>query len=293
MREIPEFSELEVKLHMTLDSLSNGKGVKVKDEWIEQAGEEFKAALRRQVDRSQKEFSLRMSNIGKPLCQLQNESKGSHKARREYNHFIRMLIGDAVESIVRLVARAAEINITAESEKVNLQVNETVIPGTDDIEIDNEIYDVKSSSPYAFMHKWRDGWEGVYYHDSFGYVDQLYGYSKARGKPMGGWIVVDKSSGEVKVVHAKATPSQLDEIERRIAKTEAAIRENAPFEKCFEEEPELFKKKLTGNMKVPIVCTFCDFIHTCWPDAVQKPQAFSTASDKKMVWYSKEPIEGM
>ena len=305
MKNIADFSELEVGIHMALDALSNGESVNVEDEWIEQAGEEFKAAIRRKLEDGKEKFRLRMSNIGRPTCQLQNEKAHSNykyginndgattlksdfvKERNEYSFFVKMLIGDAVESIIKLAVKASGANITGSNTKVQLQVNDTIIKGENDLEIDGAIWDVKSCSPYAFDHKWSEGWNGVYHQDSFGYVSQLYGYAKAENKPMGGWIVVNKSTGEVKVVDAAPTPTQLKEIEYNIHSTEQRVTLNLPFERCFEEEDEFFKKKATGNKKVNIVCTFCPFLQHCWPTAELKPQAMSTAQDRKVVWYTK------
>ena len=106
---------------------------------------------------------------------------------------------------------------------------------------------------------------------------------------MGGWIVYDKSSGEVKVVEAKPTPAQLEEIKRRLEKTEKAIREGAPFEKLFKEEKETYYRKDTGNILVPVTCTFCNFLTTCWPDAVYAANPTSTAKNPSKKWYAYKP----
>lgn len=280
------FNELEVAIHMTLDSLSNGEAVEVKDEWIEEAGEEFKAALRKQFTPNNREFGLRASNIGRPLCQLQNEAMGSPKSRRDYNHIVRMLIGDAVETITRIVLKAAKVNVTGSKSQVRLQVNDTSIPGEDDIEIDGAVWDIKSSAPFAFEHKWKLGWEAVYASDEFGYVGQLYTYAKGKDRPMGGWIVTDKSSGEVLVVPATPSAEQIKQVEENINFKEQALAKNLPFRRGFEEEQETFYKKLTGNKLVPFTCTYCDFIKTCWPNATIQPKAFSEAKNKKPVWYT-------
>lgn len=280
------FNELEAKIRMTLDGLSNGEPVQINEEWYDEAAEEFKAALKKQFTPSQREFSLRASNIGKPLCQLQNEKADAPRARRDYNQVIRMLIGDAVETIARVVLKAADANITGSKNKVRLQVNDTSIPGEDDIEIDNEIWDIKSSAPWAFEHKWRQGWDKVYEQDEYGYVDQLYVYAKSQGKAMGGWIVFDKSSGECLAVRATPTKEQIREIEERINFKEQALAKDLPFRRGFEEEIETFYKKPTGNKLVPFQCTWCDFIKTCWPDATLRPQALSQAKNKKSVWYT-------
>lgn len=286
MADMQEFSEIEAQLHMVFDRLSNGESVDIKDEWIEQAGEAFKAALRRQTT-PRDAFRLRMSNIGKPSCQLQREKSDSQPTRMPYNHIIRMLIGDAVESVVDLGLKAAGVNVTGGKNTVTLDVNGIPIRGENDVEINNKVYDIKSCSPYAFQHKWQDGWNGVYYKDTFGYVEQLYGYSTGQGKQMGGWIVVDKSSGEIKVVEARPTQQQLSDTKAKISSTVSKIANNLPFEKCFTEEEEFFRKQSTGNMIVPKVCTFCQYMSTCWPDAVLKPKAMSAAKEPTPVWYTK------
>jgi hypothetical protein len=282
-----EFSELESRLQMTLDALSNGEGVRVKDEWIVEAGKHFEDALRRHLTEGKREWNgLRMSNIGKPNCQLQHEQMGTVGDRSPYNHIIRMCIGDAVEAMMALVVKASGVNITGGKERVKLQVNETKIPGEDDIHIDNEVWDIKSSSTWGFQHKWSEGWEGIFHTDTFGYVDQLYGYAKAQNKRAAGWIVVDKSSGEIKVVRATPTPKQIKIIEDRISETERVIREKRPFVKCFKEEPEIFRKKPTGNVLVPKVCTWCPFMHSCWPNAQLKPKGMSEAAVPTPTWYT-------
>lgn len=283
-----KFNELQMKIHMVLDKLSNDQEVDIKEEWLDEAAESYKAALRKQLaPRKKEDFRLRMSNVGRPLCQLQHEKAGTPKSRQEYNHVIRMLLGDSVESIMTIVIKAAGINVTSQKDKVSLPVNTYNILGEDDIEIDGEVWDIKSSAPWAFENKWMRGWDSVFSGDSFGYVDQLYGYAKAKGKPMGGWIVINKASGEVLAVRAEPTPDQIKQIEARINYTERAISTDLPFKRGFQEDIETFRKKPTGNMTVPLPCTFCSYMHTDWPDAVRKPQAMSEAKNKKSIWYSK------
>lgn len=281
------YNEIQTAIHMTLDRLSNNEPVEVDDKWIDEAAEQFKASLRRQLQpRPDEDFRLRMSNLGKPLCQLQNEKDGAPKTRMPYNHIMRMIVGDAVEAAMLVIIKASDINLTSQKSKVSMMVNTTEIKGEDDLQIDGKVWDVKSSAPWAFANKWAHGWEGVYAGDTFGYVEQLYGYAKAQGLPMGGWIVVDKASGEIKVVEATPSPAQLKKIEQNINFTERALANNMPFQRGFEEEAETFYKKPTGNMLVPRTCTFCQFMKHCWPDAVLKPKAMSQAKDVKPVWYS-------
>ncbi len=283
---VQAFNPLEAGIHMTLDRLSNQEPVHIDDAWIETAGEEFKAALRKQLVARDDEFRLRASNIGRPLCQLQNEAKDEPRTRMPYNHVIRMLIGDSVEAITRLIIKAANVNVTGSRSKVELKVNNSIIKGEDDLEIDGAVWDVKSTSPFTFEHKWAHGWDSLFDDDTFGYVEQLYTYSVAQDKPMGGWIVINKSSGEVKVVPATPTPDQLTYIKEDISFKEQTITNDLPFKRCYVDEEETFYKKPTGNRILPMTCSFCSYITKCWPDAQYKPKALSKAQNKQMVWYT-------
>lgn len=288
MADLTGFNELETRIRMTLDRLSNQEAVDVSEEWIEKAGEDFKAALRKQfTPREDREFRLRMSNIGRPMCQLQFEQQKTEKGRQDYNHVIKMLLGDVVEVATEVVLKVAGVNITAQKSQVTLDVNGTPVNGEDDIEIDGAVWDVKSSSGWAFNNKWVYGWDGLMQDDAFGYVKQLYGYAKAKNRPMGGWIVVNKETGEFKVVPATPTEADIANIERGLMLTESRLNPpNQPIQRCFTDEEETFYKKPTGNRVLPFTCQYCDYLIPCWPDATRRPQAMSKAQNRKMVWYS-------
>ena len=72
---------LETQIRMVLDKLSNGEPVEYEEEWIEEAGEMFKDTLRKQLSPREKDFRIRMSNVGRPLCQLQKEKSGAPKSK--------------------------------------------------------------------------------------------------------------------------------------------------------------------------------------------------------------------
>ena len=280
------FQLYQPKLHMMLEKLSNGEPVEVKDEWIEDAGEMFKAALRKQLRPQPREFVIRMSNVGKPLCQLQMDKAKAPKSRMPYNHVVRMMLGDATESIMEVLLRMAGFNITGGKSQVTMKFGDIEVNGEDDIEIDGKVFDTKSSSPWAFHQKW-DSWETLKSDDSFGYIPQMIGYSYGQGKKPGGWIVVNKSTGEVRILEIDPSSVEVKAVLEQMADTVRKINSDAPFEKCFKPEPEKFRSKPTGNKLVPKTCTFCSYMSQCWPDAVYKPQAMSQAKDPKYVWYAK------
>jgi len=277
---------LEAKLRMTMDKLSNGEPVECKDEWIEAAGEMFKEGLRKQLNRKNEPFRLRMSNIGRPTCQLQMEKAGVEKSKMPYNHILRMMFGDAVECIVEVLLRVSGANITGGKSQAEYKIAGTVISGENDIEIDGATFDTKSSSPWAYDNKWQDGWHGVAKDDAFGYTAQLLGYSKGTGTDLGGWIVVNKSTGELSVVEATPNKQELEELEARIEKSINVVNLDGEFKRCFEPSNEFFRGKPTGNKRLHTTCTFCSFTSHCWPDAKYKPQTGSQAKSPRYYWYS-------
>ena len=277
---------LETQIRMVLDKLSNGEHVEYEEKWIDEAGEMFKDTLRKQLSPREKDFRIRMSNVGKPLCQLQKEKSGAPKSKNPYNNIVRFMLGDATEVLVELYLKLAKVNITGGKDKVQMEVGNTTIRGENDVEIDNKVYDTKSSSPWAYDNKWSTGWEGVAKDDAFGYIPQLLGYSDASDKEPGGWIVVNKSTGELQVVDAEFSEVDKDTIRTKIRKNVDMIASDAPFERCFDPQDEYFRKVDTGNKRLRMNCTFCSFMNDCWPEAKYRPQTGSKAKNPRYYWYA-------
>lgn len=277
---------LEAEIRHAMDLLSNNEEIEVKDEWIDNATELFREAMYKQFrPREQQDFSVRMSNIGRPLCQLQRAKEGADRARLPYNHVMKMALGDATEAIMEIIIRAAGLNVTGGKRRVRLQVAGTEIKGENDVEIDGKVWDTKSCSPWAFENKWPKGVEGLKQYDDFGYLGQLTGYATADGREPGGWFVVNKSTGEVSVVPAPLTEREKTEILTALERKVEKLVSDTPFERGFEPEEETYYRKPTGSKRVPMTCTFCDFMRTCWPEAQLKPQTGSKARDPKLHWY--------
>ena len=63
-----------------------------------------------------------------------------------------------------------------------------------DCVIDGEVVDIKTASGFAFK-KFRDG--TLAEDDAFGYMAQLAGYEQAEGTKNGGFLALNKESGEL------------------------------------------------------------------------------------------------
>lgn len=261
------------------------------EEVADKVASDVKAALFKQFDSGPRdEFRLRMSNIGRPTCQLWFEKNDPEDKTPLPPHFLmNMLIGDIVEAVFKGLLRSAGVEFK-DNEKVTLKLpSGAEINGEYDMELDGKIDDVKSASPWSYKNKFSD-FQALASHDSFGYVSQLVGYAQAAGKEVGGWWVVNKANGEFKYVDA----SEVDVQEQlgKIEETVSYITEDKPFERCFEPEVETHYKKPTGNLKLSTECGFCSYKHKCWPNLQTRPAVMSKAKEPPMVDYVLVANEG-
>ena len=141
--------------------------------------------------------------------------------------------------------------------------------------------DIKSASDWSYRNKF-ESYETLKDGDSFGYVGQLAGYAKASGHKVGGWWVVNKANGQFKYV--PASNMDLEEELNTIKKTIAAA-EQKEFKRCFEPQPEFFRKVPTGNVVLNTNCKFCDYRNSCFPTLRELPAQMSQAKEPKMVQY--------
>ena len=93
-------------------SEANLKKVEIDDQLIEDFGEACKASLRRQFTEDRKDgFTMRMSSIGRPLCQLQMEEEGASKEPPPYNLKMRFIFGDMIEALAMVILKASVVNV--------------------------------------------------------------------------------------------------------------------------------------------------------------------------------------
>lgn len=263
------------------------------EEILDEAAAAFREALDKQFNGKDRRegFTLRLSALGRPTCQLQMEKAGTAAEQPGYNHTMKMLIGDMVEVAAIAVMKAAGVPITATQQRVTLQTPGADVNGTLDLEVavapgKEVIYDVKSASRWAFDNKFAQGFAGVAKSDDFGYVDQGFGYAKARGKPFGGWIVICKETGEWCVTEVPDDPSLEGKSIAKIEETVDTLVNRVPFKRCFTDEPETFRKRPTGNRILGTSCSFCQWKYACWPGVQAKPALASESRNPPIRYYT-------
>ena len=279
-----------LKVQKYLDQVSKSP-TQVDKKLVEEFGEACKKALLKQFteDRNSK-FEVRMSNVGRPLCQLQMEAKGIKGEGAPYNSKMRNTFGDLIEALSIFVMKSAGVEIKNEQKEVTHKLGKQSIDGKQDVEIDNKVWDIKSASPYSFEKKFGEdgGFNEVVKDDTFGYASQGFLYAESQSKDFGGWIVINKSTGEWTVCETPklVEPHKSDAI-KKAKDNIKAIKDGVPFKRQYDAIEETFRGKPTGNKVLGLACSFCPYKLPCWGSKLQLlPQQQSKGKNPKWVWYT-------
>ena len=176
----------ELSVHSFLRSAIEGKA-SMSDEIIEQVAADVVTSLHKQFNGGPRDsFRLRMSNIGKPRCQLWFAKNDPETEENKPTSFmLNMLMGDWSEAIFKGILRASKVDFK-DNDNVTLDLGDVSIKGEYDMILDDKVDDVKSTTPWGYDNKFTD-YNTLKNADDFGYVAQLVGYAKASGKEVGGW----------------------------------------------------------------------------------------------------------
>jgi hypothetical protein len=273
----------ELAIHSFLQKVMLGKS-SIDDSILDTVAADIKDALSRQLSGDKKEFRLRMSNLGRKRCQLWFEKNDPESKLPDSPFFIiNMMLGDIVEAVFKGLLRASKVEFE-DSKKVVLKTKNKDIEGSYDLVLNGKVDDVKSTSPWAYENKFID-FETLSSKDSFGYVSQLVGYAKARGVPVGGWWVVNKANGNFKYISASNV--DVDTEMQKIEDTISYIDNDEPFERCYEPIEETYYGKPSGNLKLGIECSLCNYREKCWDNLQVLPSRVSRSSNPPLINYIK------
>lgn len=243
-------------IYSKLSVLSEGKGLELSEEQLDSFGKDMAEALKHWASpHTQPRNTLRMSNIGKPLRRLWYDMKeDSSQEVISPSLQIKFLYGHLLEVLLLFFVRLAGHEVTDEQKEIKV----SGIKGHMDCKINGQVVDVKTASGYAFK-KFKDG--TLSEKDSFGYLSQLAGYEEAEGTEFGGFLVMNKETGELTTF----IPDDLDKpnIKEKIKVVKRAIKKDTPPELCYTP----INEGASGNMKLPMDCSWCPHKFTCHSDA--------------------------
>ena len=250
-------STLVPDIYKHLELLSDGTPLPISDEEIDETTEAIRSCLlawARPEERN-RDFTVRMSNVGKPDRQLWYEKRDpAGRGSIDGATQIKFLYGHLLEEIVLMLVRMTEHKVTDEQKEVVVEG----ITGHMDCKIDGEVVDVKTASRFAF-NKFRDG--RLAEDDPFGYLGQLAAYEAAEGTENGGFLVMNKESGEL----CMYVPDDLDKpnIKNKITNLLSALDLETKPGFCY---PTVADGK-KGNMKLSKGCSWCRYKQDCYKDS--------------------------
>ncbi|MDA7505576.1 hypothetical protein N8542_02485 [Verrucomicrobia bacterium] len=240
-----------------LSVLSDGESLNIDDKTIDAFGESMKEVLSQWANpRPRDSGTLRMSNIGKPLRQLWYDMRSESKTteRIKPSVFIKFLYGHLLEEVLLMLIKIAGHEVTDEQKEVSV----SGIKGHMDCVINGEVVDIKTASGFAFKKFYN---KTLAEDDMFGYLPQLAGYEAAMGTNKGGFLAMNKESGEL----ALYRPNSFDkpDIKKKIKTVKKLIKIDTPPELCYNPIPD----GAAGNMQIARGCTWCRHKFECHSDA--------------------------
>ncbi len=252
--------------------------------------------------KADREFTLRMSNIGSPCARKlwleknQSESKEALDAPT----LMKFLIGDLTEEVLIFLAEVSGHSVEGRQDESDI----CGIKGHRDCIIDGTLVDVKSASSYSYdkfkSHLTSDN-------DSFGYITQLGSYLHAsQGDPLvldkdkAAFLVLDKQHGHICLdFHEKTDFDWEAAYERRIAVVNS---EEIP-DRAFDPEPDGYKNYKTGefvqngNEVLGVNCSYCNMKSACYPEirtflSSRGPKFFTKIVKEPKMFEVKQGTEG-
>mgnify|MGYP003136187590 CR=1 FL=1 len=249
-----DLSTLIDDIYSSLSPLAMGEDLNLSDDVIEEFGEKIKDAVRSWSSPRKQTSGLRMSNIGKPARQLWYESRDENVRSIPASVQIKFLYGHILEELVVLLVKLSGHSITDQQKEVVVDG----IVGHIDCKIDGEVVDIKTASNFAFK-KFKEG--TLQDDDPFGYMAQLAGYEAAEGTSDGGFLAINKESGELSLY--RPGPFSKPNIKARISNIRDYLNLDSPPPRCYADIPD----GKSGNRRISTNCNYCPYKNECWSDA--------------------------
>ena len=109
-------TKVQVYLHEALNS--DGEGVTMPPHLIQEFKDACGDALEKQFNAKDREYRIRMSGIGRPLCQQKLDKDPNVKPENDYTLIMKFLLGDLIEAVAIAVMKASGVDIEEEQKPV-------------------------------------------------------------------------------------------------------------------------------------------------------------------------------
>lgn len=229
------------------------------EELLDEFCENLKDILRLRLQASPRREggAIRFSSLGKPNRQIWMDSHPDPENEEPMpaKTYLKFLYGDVIEQLYLYLAKEAGHSVTDEQREIEVDG----IKGHIDAIIDGTVVDVKSASSYGYT---KFATNTVEQDDPFGYVAQLAGYASVLTPDKeAAWWAVDKSSGDNCISELSKMTIKYHPPAERITHLKEVVASDTPPELCYEPVPD----GKSGNMKLPVGCSYCKHKFRCHP----------------------------
>lgn len=236
------------------------KGADVRQEDVEGFGKELSRIVEERLKPQERKPYLRMSSLGTKCDRKLWYSINRPELAEDMPPFVKLkfLIGDVWEAVLLFLAKAAGHSVEGQQDTQDLYG----VKGHRDAVIDGTVTDVKSASSRSFT-KFEEGLSEE--RDDFGYLTQLQGYLHTgqddpivTDKERAAFLAGDKTLGKITLdVHPRADIA----FDRVVADKKAMLAKGNPPPRGYSDEAD----GKSGNRKLGVACSYCEFKHGCWP----------------------------
>lgn len=225
---------------------------------LEQLGKNVVDIVRARVKAplQEREPTLRLSQIGKPARQVYFDLNKVDREPLPPQTLIKFMYGDLIEELVLYLASEAGYDVANQQKEVDLEG----VKGHIDCTINGIPIDVKSASKFAFR-KFKEN--TIHSDDPFGYMMQLGSYTLAEEAPWGGFLAMNKESGELALAKYSVEELEMEMPRETIHSHREMLEKGEMPEPCYQPVPD----GKSGNMKIALGCSYCAFKAKCWPNA--------------------------
>lgn len=240
------------------DLFDPDKDHQVSEENLDTLCENIRNSLTRRLAKQEPSRSpLRFSALGKPDRQVYFEAHPIEGMKEPMlpKTYLKFAYGDIIEELILFLVKEAGHEVTDEQREVEIDG----VKGHIDAIIDGTVVDVKSASPFGYK-KFESS--TVTQDDPFGYVDQLAGYANVLTPGQkASWLAFDKVAGDICVSDLGPIVIDHHQPADRIKHLKKVIESEEVPELCYEPVPD----GKSGNLKLPIGCSYCAHKFRCYP----------------------------